>query len=85
MTYRAHICKASAAAMVNGPDMIASLTRASDAATPAQRLHHLKAAEKDCLDTLKDIHAAIATETAECPTASPITNRIRLVATEKAE
>jgi hypothetical protein len=71
--------------MVNGPDIIASMTRAMDTDDTARRLYHLQEAERDCLSILDDIQHAIAEDTARAPGATPVTRRIKLVAEQKGE
>jgi hypothetical protein len=83
MTFRHHISKATACAMVNGPELIVSLTRAADATTTSRRLEHLLQAEKDCLDMLNDIQAAVSVEIQERPTATPMIKLIQLIAEQK--
>lgn len=62
MTFRRHISQALAASGVHGPDIHASLVRASCAERAPQRLEHLASALSDATDIVRDIRAAIAAE-----------------------
>lgn len=75
--FRQHMSKVVAAATVNGMEAITEIIRASERDGSAC-LESLHTAKEDLLDLLTDLDAAIATEIAARPTATPTIKRIRM-------
>ena len=62
MPYYENISKASAAAAVNGPEVLAHITRAEFGRTPRERLEHLCEALSAAREIVEELERAIAVE-----------------------